>query len=127
MDGGESGLRKPTAVGELDSLVAERPFDGIVRRTIAGESSTVTVYEFAPGAEFPLHVHQQEQTTLIERGQARFISEDADVVLNAGGWSVVAPGVPHQVIAGPEGARFVAIVAPARASGEYEVVAGPSL
>ena len=69
------------------------------------------------------HAHEQEQVTLIESGQARFIAADADVVLDAGGWSVVASGVPHRVIAGPDGVRFVAIVAPARATGDYRIVA----
>ncbi len=112
-----------TAVGRLDAITPERPYDGIVRRTITGQNSTLTVYEFAPNAEFPMHTHEQEQVTLIESGQARFIAEDADVVLDAGGWSVIASGVRHRVIAGPDGVRFVAIVAPARASGDYRVVA----
>lgn len=121
MSGGEPAPT-PTVTGDLLSLAAERPYEGVERRTITGRNATVAIYEFGPGAEFPMHVHEQEQTTFVERGEARFIAADADVVLGAGGWSVVAPGVPHRVVAGPAGTRFIAVVAPARAADDYEVV-----
>ena len=126
MTGGESDTPTAAVTGDLRALTAERPYDGIERRTIIGRNSTVAIYEFAPGAEFPLHFHEQEQTTLVQEGQAHFIAGDQDVLLGVGGWSVIAPGVPHRVVAGPEGTRFIAVVAPARAAGDYRLAADPA-
>ena len=47
--------------------------------------------------------------------------------LGPGGWSVIAPGVPHGIRAGHEGARLLAIVVPKRDTPHaYTVVDGAS-
>lgn len=106
--------------GQLASLREESPYPGIVRRTIQGSHHTMLIYEFEPGAAFPMHRHDEEQTTVVVSGEVEFIAEDGTARLRAGDWSRTPPRVPHRVIAGPEGARIIAVVAPARE--RYEVV-----
>lgn len=127
MSESDSMSARAAIVGEVRDLVAETPYAGVTRRSIAGDACTVAVYEFAAGAEFPLHAHPQEQVTFVQSGQARFVAPDSDidVTLTPGGWSLVAPDIPHKVIAGPQGTRFLAVIAPARSSDGYRVVAPP--
>jgi quercetin dioxygenase-like cupin family protein len=116
-------MSEPT-VGTFAALATEEPYPGVVRRTFDAAGATVTSYEFAPGASFPVHRHAQEQITLVEEGSVRMRIGDGEPQLSAGGWSVVPGHVEHGVTAGPAGARVTAIIVPRRASGAYEVL-GP--
>jgi quercetin dioxygenase-like cupin family protein len=111
------------ASGRIDELHADSPYPGVVRRAFDGRGATVTVYEFRPGASFPVHRHEQEQITLIERGTVRMTIGERELELAAGGWSVVPPGIALGITAGDAGARFTAIVVPRRhAPHDYEEV-----
>ena len=101
-------------MGSFGDLEVDEPWPGVRRRAIDGERATVTEYEFAAGATFPLHRHSQEQITLVERGTVRFTAGGAENQLQAGDWSVVAPEVEHGITAGDDGARVLAIVVPRR-------------
>jgi len=112
------------AVGSFAQLAPDEPYPGVVRRAFDSEAATVTRYEFEPGASFPLHRHRQEQITLIEAGSVRMSIAGREEELEAGAWSVVAGGVEHGIVAGPDGARIVAVVVPRRESADaYEVTA----
>lgn len=101
-------------VGRFADVPADEPYPGVVRRTFDTDRATVTRYEFAPGARFPLHRHEQEQITLVEHGDVEFAVGGRQQRLAAGDWSVVASGVEHGLTAGDAGARIVAIVVPRR-------------
>jgi len=109
--------------GHFDALAAEQPYEGIERRAFDAAGATVTSYRFEPGASFPIHRHPQEQITLIQEGSVELSAYGEKTSLRAGHWSVVAPDVEHGITAGPEGARFIAIVVPGRESSTaYEIV-----
>src|SRR4051812_26410779 len=109
--------------GDREALAVEEPFPGVVRRSFSGANATFTSYDFQPGARFPVHRHDSEQLTLVHGGSITFALGDSEVELAAGAWSVVAPGVPHGITAGPDGASVVAVVSPRRdASNPYEVL-----
>jgi unsaturated pyranuronate lyase len=113
------------AAGRIDELQADSPYPGVVRRAFDGQSATVTVYQFQPGASFPVHRHEQEQITLIEEGAVRMTIDERELELAAGAWSVVPPGIAHGITAGDAGARFTAIVVPRRqAPNDYQEVDG---
>lgn len=107
--------------GALEDFAPEHPFPGVTRNTLQTGKATVAVYEFEPGASFPLHTHEQQQITIVERGEIEFSSPEGAIRLALGGWSVVAPGVEHGVNAGADGARILAIVVPPRAADGYAV------
>jgi quercetin dioxygenase-like cupin family protein len=110
--------------GSFAELDAEEPFPGVRRSAFDTEHATVTRYEFEPGATFPLHRHPQEQITLIEAGDVAFTVDGAVERLGPGGYSVVGAEVEHGITAGAGGARFVAIVIPARAAADGYTVTG---
>jgi quercetin dioxygenase-like cupin family protein len=102
--------------GDVAALPADEPYPGVIRRTFDGEGATVSIYEFAPGATFPLHAHPQEQITLVDAGTVEMRIGDDTHRWAAGAWSVVPGDVPHGITAGPRGARITAIVTPRRRS-----------
>jgi quercetin dioxygenase-like cupin family protein len=109
--------------GSFEDVTADEPHPGVVRRSVDAAGATITRYEFAPGARFPLHRHPQEQITLLEAGSLRMALGDDEQELGAGGWSIVPGDVVHGIVAGAEGARFTAIVVPGRATADaYEVI-----
>ncbi len=111
-----------TEVGSFDGIAEEEPFPGVRRRSFDAEGATVTEYRFEPGATFPQHRHAQEQITMVAAGTVSMTIEGKASEIAPGGYSVVAPQVEHGITAGPEGARFLAVVTPRRgARDEYEV------
>ena len=105
-----------TKRGRFDQLPAEEIYSGVVRCSFNSEHATVTSYVFAPGAVFPLHHHPQEQITLMQEGTAEMTAGDGVESLSSGDWTIVDAYVEHGLRAGPNGARFLAIVAPRRES-----------
>lgn len=104
------------AGGRFDDLPIDEPWPGVRRCAFDTQHATITRYEFEPGAEFPLHSHEQEQITLMQEGHVEFTVDGNVKPLGPGDWSVVPPGVPHGLRAGADGARFLAIVVPRRES-----------
>jgi quercetin dioxygenase-like cupin family protein len=100
--------------GDFGAIAGDEPYPGVVRRVLDARGATLTRYEFAPGAAFPLHRHPQEQITLVEHGLVEFTVNGEVQRLGPGGYSVVPGDVEHGLRAGVEGARIVAIVVPAR-------------
>jgi quercetin dioxygenase-like cupin family protein len=103
-----------TQIGRFDEIGPETPYDGIARRVMTTAKATVQEYCFDPGATFPLHHHPQEQITLVLEGAVSFSADRQTHELSAGAWSVVPGDVEHGITAGPAGARFIAILVPAR-------------
>jgi quercetin dioxygenase-like cupin family protein len=110
------------ARGRFDDLPADGIYKGVVRRSFSSVHTTVTSYTFAPGARFPLHTHPQEQITLMQEGEAEMTIGDQVESLSPGDWTVVAAEAEHGVRAGPNGASFLAIVAPRRESSDAYTV-----
>jgi quercetin dioxygenase-like cupin family protein len=102
------------ALGSFAGLEADEPYAGIQRRSFSSEGATVTSYEFEPGARFPLHRHAQEQITIVDRGDVEFTVDGAAQPLREGDWSIVPGDVEHGLLAGPSGARILAIIVPRR-------------
>jgi unsaturated pyranuronate lyase len=92
----------------------DEPFPGVTRTSYQTAEATVASYAFAPGAEFPLHHHREEQITVICEGDVEFLVDGETHRLRAGETFVVAPHVEHGLRAGAAGARFLAVVVPRR-------------
>lgn len=102
------------SAGSFHEIDAEGPFPGIVRRAFSTPEATVTEYRFEPDSTFPEHFHPQEQITLILEGDLQLSAGGETETLAAGGWSVVAGGIPHGITSGPQGTRFLAVLVPRR-------------
>jgi quercetin dioxygenase-like cupin family protein len=105
-------------------MTIEQPFPGVQRETRHTEQATLARYEFEPGAEFPLHTHAEEQITVILTGSVEFEVGGELQRLGPGETSVVAARVEHGLRAGPEGASFVAVLVPRRATPDAYQIKG---
>jgi quercetin dioxygenase-like cupin family protein len=111
--------------GSFAELPREDPFPGVSRHALTTPRLTMTRYTFEPGAKFPIHSHSQEQVTVVEAGAVEMTIAGSVSRLEAGDWSVVEPDVEHGIIAGGDGARLLAVVAPPRSSSaDYEIAEG---
>ncbi len=95
-----------------------RTSDPLLRKKVVdGTRMTVTRYSFAPGGRFPDHVHDQEQITYLLGGRLTLVVGGEPHPLTAGDLIVIPSAIPHQAVAGPEGAEVLSIVSPARTDG----------
>lgn len=109
--------------GSFAGLTETEPYPGVFRRRFDSAGATVAIYRFQPNARFPLHRHAEEQVTIVEEGEVAFTVDGEQQTLAPGGWSVVAPHCPHELVAGSKGARILAIIVPKRTGAVgYEVV-----
>jgi quercetin dioxygenase-like cupin family protein len=109
-------------IGTFGPGSGDEPFPGISRQSFDTERATVVSYQFEAGARFPLHRHAEEQITVVEEGEIEFRLVEETRRLSAGDWAVTAPDTPHGVVAGPRGARVLAIIIPRRRTGDGYVV-----
>ena len=100
--------------GSLTALPTERPFPGVTRASFSSEHATLASYRFEPGARFPLHSHPQEQITLVEEGEVEVTIAGSTLSMQPGDWAIAPADVEHGLVAGPNGARVIAIVVPRR-------------
>jgi len=89
--------------------------EGIKRRiVIDGEKMMVVEVDFQPNAAGTLHNHVHEQVTHILRGQARFVIEGKETILNAGERIYVPSNLWHNAIATEQGCLLMDIFSPPR-------------
>ena len=98
-------------IGELEPL---RIWDGLVGWAAVGEEAALTVIEIEPGAVVPEHSHPNEQTGILLKGSLTFRIGEERRELQPGAMWVIPGGVPHDVVAGPDGAFLVELFAPPR-------------
>ena len=100
----------------------EEVYPGVRRWTAGGQRMTLTVYQFDPGATFPLHHHAQEQLALVLRGSVIFHNAATHVTCRSQQLMIIAPDEPHAAMAGDEGAEVASVVAPARRGADDYIV-----
>ncbi|MEO7119377.1 MAG: cupin domain-containing protein [Candidatus Limnocylindrales bacterium] len=105
-------------MGNLVDIADVSPIDvwgEIVRaRRIEGERITMAIVELAPNAVVPEHRHENEQIGIVIRGQMHFTLDGETRALGPGGTWRILTGVPHDAVAGPEGATVIDVFAPTR-------------
>ncbi len=92
---------------------------GVVARTFWGEKMLVSVVEFVPNAEAPMHSHPHEQVGSVLEGQVTVVIEGESRTLGAGELFIVPGGVEHAATAGPDGAKVMDIFSPVREEFKY--------
>jgi quercetin dioxygenase-like cupin family protein len=89
--------------------------DGIRARAVHGERMTMAVVDLDPNAQLPEHHHENEQMGFVIKGTMDFRIGSEKRALKAGDTYVIPSHVPHEAIAGPEGATVADVFAPIRA------------
>ena len=77
----------------------EKLNDKISRQMISGENATVSQLLLKRGATVPRHSHINEQYSWIVSGKLKFIFDDREVVVGAGGFLVIPANMPHSAVA----------------------------
>jgi quercetin dioxygenase-like cupin family protein len=103
-----------TPFHHLSELAVLPIWDGITARRVDGGEMTFSIVELGPGTVVSPHQHPNEQMGVVLRGQLRFTVGDRTGDLYPGDVYAVPGGVPHEVVAGPEGAVVVDVFAPVR-------------
>jgi len=89
-------------------------WEGVIARRVQGERLTLAVVELAPNAIVPEHRHPNEQNGLVIQGRVLFRCGDEERELGLGGTWRILGGVPHSVVAGPDGAVVIDVFTPTR-------------
>jgi quercetin dioxygenase-like cupin family protein len=88
--------------------------DTVQARVIVGDNASLAVVELAPGAIVPEHRHEHEQLGLCIEGSITFTIDGNRRELGPGGTWRITSNLPHDAMAGPEGAIVVDIFSPVR-------------
>ena len=89
------------------------PVPGITAAAAAGAQLSAALYVLEPGAEVPVHAHDNEEFGLVLRGSLELLGAEP-AVLEAGEAFLLAGGVEHGARAGAEGCELVECYAPPR-------------
>jgi quercetin dioxygenase-like cupin family protein len=102
----------------FDALATIRPhaiWGGVAARVVEGERITLAIVELDPGAVVAEHAHEQEQLGLVLHGSVQFRVDDETRELGPGETWRIPSNVPHEVVAGPDGATVIDVFSPVRA------------
>jgi unsaturated pyranuronate lyase len=106
----DSNLRDITDVPALDVWG-----ETVQARVIVGRNASLAVVELEPNAVVPEHRHEHEQLGLCIRGSITFTIDGERRELGPGGTWRITSDLPHDAVAGPDGATVVDIFSPVRA------------
>jgi quercetin dioxygenase-like cupin family protein len=99
--------------------------DSVQARVIVGANASLAVVELQPNALVPEHRHEHEQLGLCIRGSITFTIDGERRELGPGGTWRITSNLPHDAVAGPEGASVVDIFSPVRADWHALPLSGP--
>ena len=105
-------------VKTFESLRNIRPHalrEGITARAVEGERMTMAVVDLAPDAVLPEHHHENEQLGFVIAGALTMKIGTEKRELHAGDTYAIPSHVPHDAVAGPQGATVADVFAPVRA------------
>ena len=84
-------------------------------RVVTGANASLALVELGPGAVVPEHRHAHEQLGMCIEGSITFTIDGERRDLGPGGTWRIPSDLPHDAVAGPDGAVVVDIFAPVRA------------
>lgn len=99
-----------------DRIEEEKITETISRKMFWGRNIMVTRWVLAADASLPVHDHEAEQVTMVEKGTVtlHFPESGEDFELGPGDMLVIPPSVPHSVTIGPEECTVKDIFSPIR-------------
>jgi len=102
-------------------LAELRPYaiwEGVTARVVNGERMTLAAVDLGPNATVAEHHHENEQLGFVIRGSMTFTIGGEKRELHPGDTYAIPSHVPHDAVAGPQGATVVDVFAPGRAEWE---------
>ncbi|NUQ60852.1 MAG: cupin domain-containing protein [Pirellulales bacterium] len=90
------------------------PFPGVTMHATEAEKTTLSLVEMEPGAIIAEHSHPHEQIGYMVAGGGEFIIAGQSYQVKVGQMWRLPGGVPHKVIAGPDGLTAVDVFYPVR-------------
>jgi quercetin dioxygenase-like cupin family protein len=103
-----------TDLADLDRIPPIQVFDGVRVRRVEGDLVTLAVVELDPHAVVPEHRHPSEQHGMVITGRMDFRVGDERRTLGPGGTWRIRSNVPHEAVAGAEGAVVIDVFSPVR-------------
>jgi DNA-binding Lrp family transcriptional regulator/quercetin dioxygenase-like cupin family protein len=100
-------------VGDLDPVEF---VPGLEFRPVLGENAMANFVTFAQDTEAPLHVHEEEQITIVLDGEFEFTLDGETRTMRAGDVAVIPPWVPHGAHTNDTTCDEIDVFTPPRAS-----------
>ncbi|MFA6221967.1 MAG: cupin domain-containing protein [Desulfomonilaceae bacterium] len=98
-----------------DLIGKEKLSDKINRQMIWGKKLMAVRIEIAPNSSIPVHEHESEQFTTVQKGQITLhFPERGEITLLPNEMLLIPSMVPHSVSSGPEGCEAVDFFSPIR-------------
>lgn len=88
----------PTAPGRYVTVGDIAPVEfveGLEFRPVLGQNTMANFVSFEPNTTAPLHVHEEEQITIVVEGEFEFTLDGETRTMRAGDVAVIPPWVPH--------------------------------
>jgi quercetin dioxygenase-like cupin family protein len=98
----------------LKSTPQQDLWPGYRARMIHGKQITLAVIEIEANAQLPSHQHENEQSGVLVRGSITFTVGDERRTVHAGEAWMIPSNVPHDAVAGSDGATIVEVWSPPR-------------
>lgn len=103
-----------SAFADVEAIEPLQIWTGALGRVVKGEKLTLAIVELDPGSVIPEHRHDNEQVGVCVTGSLIFrIGEETRELVPGGTWRILG-GIPHEVVAGPDGAVAIETFAPVR-------------
>lgn len=100
--------------GDLSTMPVKRIWDNVVARIVQSKQITMAFVELAPNSVVAPHQHVNEQLGFVITGSLRFTADGITQERGPGQtWRILA-NVPHEAVAGPEGAVVAEVYSPVR-------------
>jgi len=104
-----------SAFAKLSELGPLPIWTGVLARTVQAAHISMAVVELSPNSVVPEHHHHNEQLGIVLKGSMVFTIGGERRELVAGDTYNIPGNVPHDVVAGPEGAVAIDVFSPVRA------------
>ncbi|GGS33989.1 MULTISPECIES: cupin domain-containing protein [Actinokineospora] len=100
-------------VGDIDPVEF---VEGLAFRPVLGQSAMANFVSFEPNTTAPLHVHEEEQITIVVEGEFEFTLDGETRTMRAGDVAVIPPWVPHGAHTKDTTCRQIDVFTPPRTS-----------
>ena len=99
---------------DMSEITAKEIFPGVKIRAPHGENLMLSIVDFDPDAQVPLHSHPHEQGGVLLEGRMELQIGSESRVLEPGEFYLIPPNIPHRATAVGGSARALDIFSPIR-------------